>query len=115
MRRKFAHAMAAAALGILPLAEADGSIPLFFVPGPGQGSDPVRFLSKGSGVTAYFSADGAAFRMNGDTLTVRFPGAPGPKSVEAGNELPGRVNFLVGPPEKWRTGVRPYGRLIYRD
>src|ERR1039457_6226370 len=51
-----------AALAANPVKDA---VPLFFIANHGQAPSAVRFMAKGSGLTAYFSPGGALFRVDG--------------------------------------------------
>ena len=62
--------VAALAAGPAPLA-----VPLFFIPNAGQAPGSVRFLAKGSGLTAAFSPDRVAFRVAGTAIEMVFEGA----------------------------------------
>jgi len=103
----------------------------------GQFEGRVRFLARGMGYGLYLTPEGATLALrrsapkaaqlpgldgarrgaDGETalVTMRLVGA---RSVEpsAEGELPGRSNYFVGSdPEKWRTGVESYARVVYAD
>ena len=89
-------------------------IPLFFIPNQGQSPVGVRFMAKGSGVTAYFLSDEVAYRASGIAVHMRFLGSEPSVHIEGAGELSGKVNFLSGPERNWRTGVPAYSGLHYR-
>ena len=55
-------------------------------------------------------------RRKGAPLALRFLGANPDAPIRGERPGPGRVNYLLGnDPAKWRTGLRTYGRVVYRD
>ena len=56
-----------AAFPALAASPASNGIPLFFVANNGQTSPEVRFMAKGSGLTAYFLKDEAVFQTFGSS------------------------------------------------
>ena len=86
----------------------------FFIPNRGQAPENLRFLSKGSGLTAYFYSNEAEFRSEAGAMRVQFPGST-PTSVEGLGQLAGRANFLRGGDEKSHLDVPLYGAIVYRD
>ena len=92
----------------------NSAVPLFFIENHGQAPAAVRFMVKGSGITAYFSPSEVLYRAGGKAVRIEFPGAN--YSIPEGvGELPGRANFLRGKPEEWVTGVALYGGVVYRN
>jgi hypothetical protein len=105
----------------------------------------VLFSHQGSGAIVHFQRDGVAISLRdregggGDGLGRALPGpipgdrrdgrgAAGPERitlgfrganplprVQPGEELDGRVNYLVGDPEGWRTSLPAYGDITYRE
>src|SRR5580698_6167258 len=94
---------------------AEHGIPLFFVANDGQTSPEVRFMAKGSGLTAYFLKDEAVFRTSGSLLRMHLEGANPKVRIEGANPLAGRVNFFTGGKENWHAGLPMYGAVAYRD
>lgn len=93
---------------------ADRNVPLFFIPNQGQAPGGVRFMAKGSGLTAYFLSDEVAFRASGQPVRLRFEGAAPGVRIEGDGALSGRVNFFTGSEDRWRTGIPVYSALEYR-
>jgi hypothetical protein len=104
-----------AAFPVLAASPADHGIPLFFVANDGQTSPEVRFMAKGSGLTAYFLKDEAVFRTFGSSIRMRLEGANPKVRIEGANPLAGRVNFFTGGEENWHAGLPMYGAVAYRD
>src|SRR5580704_1110047 len=104
-----------AAFPALATGPAEHGIPLFFVANDGQTSPEVRFMAKGSGLTAYFLKDEAVFRTSGSSLRMHLEGANPKVRIEGSNPLAGRVNFLTGGQENWHAGLPMYGAVTYRD
>ena len=101
-----------AALAANPVKDA---VPLFFIANHGQAPPAVRFMAKGSGLTAYFSPGEAVFRVAGRSVRMQFEGANPSPRVEGMERLPGHANFLIGPQKDWRPDVPLYGAVVYRD
>ncbi|MGA9624181.1 MAG: hypothetical protein WBL65_14330 [Bryobacteraceae bacterium] len=82
-----------AALAANPVRDA---APLFFIANQGQAPPAVRFMAKGSGLTAYFAPHEALFRAAGTSVRMQFEGANPSLKVEGMERLPGHANFLIG-------------------
>jgi uncharacterized repeat protein (TIGR01451 family) len=91
------------------------AVPVYFIENQGQAPSSIRFMAKGSGVTAYFSAGEAQFRMAGASVRLNFEGANPAARVEGTDHLPSYVNFLIGARENWRMDVPTYGAIRYRE
>ena len=113
-----------------------GKLPLSFEPNVGQTDERVRFLTRGGGMTTFFT-DTETVMVLSRSREAKQPDAPGrpdaaPPEVEqavvrmklekaaqprrtAGLEkLPGISNYFIGnDPAKWRTDVPHYGRIQY--
>ena len=90
------------------------AVPLFFVANSGQAPEEVRFMAKGSGVTAYFAPGEVVLRVGETPVRMRFEGANPRAAIEATGRLPGVVNFLTGTEETWRVDVALFGAVRYR-
>ncbi|TMI08125.1 MAG: hypothetical protein E6H40_12740 [Betaproteobacteria bacterium] len=103
-----------------------GKLPLHFEANQGQTHQDVRFLARGSGYSLYLTAGEAvlvltkpnpdATQARGTPVVVRMSvvGAA-PKPLVSGlDELPGKANYLIGNPAKWRTNVPTYAKVHYR-
>jgi hypothetical protein len=101
-----------AALAANPVKDA---VPLFFIANQGQAPAAVRFMAKGSGLTAYFSPGEALFRVAGRSVRMQFEQANPSPRVEGMERLPGHANFLIGEPRDWRSDVPLYGTVVYRE
>jgi uncharacterized repeat protein (TIGR01451 family) len=100
-----------AALAANPVKDA---VPLFFIANHGQAPPAVRFMAKGSGLTAYFSPGEALFRVAGRSVRMRFEKANPSPRIEGMERLPGHANFLIGAQRDWRSDVPLYGAVVYR-
>ena len=97
-----------------------GQLPLSFVPNSGQMDRSVRYAAQGSGYTFAFAPTGARLsfvtQKQGDAVDLTFAGASRSAMLEARQESPGKVNYLVGTdPAGWRTDLPTYQELVYRD
>lgn len=103
-------------------------LPLSFERNEGQTDPSVKFLSHGHGYTLFLSEEDAtlALRPAGSvdhpadaeaaTVTMRLNGGAAHPRVQAEQELPGLVNYLIGnDPAKWRRGIRTYGQVRYEN
>ena len=104
-------------LAALPLQAANPAsrVPLFFVANSGQAPPEVRFMAKGSGLTAYFLRNEAVFHTLSSSVRMRLEGANPAARVEGAGRLAGQVSFLTGAEENWRSGLPMYGAVAYRD
>ena len=91
------------------------AVPLFFVPNRGQAAPKVRFMVKGSGLTAHFLPGEIELRVGGVKVTMRFEGANPKHRVEGDGRLPGHANFLTGSATNWRVNLPLYGSVVYRE
>ena len=96
-------------------AEAAPGVPIFFIANQGQAPLAVRFVAKGSGLTAYFQPREILLRAQGAWLHMRFEGANRTVQVDGANPLPGRANFLKGDPTQWHRDVRTFRAVRYRN
>src|SRR5207302_8150820 len=115
-----------------------GKLPLHFEANQGQTHQDVRFLARGAGYSLYLTAGEAVLvltkpnpdakrdlrstperpgtQARGTPVVVRMSlvGAA-PKPLVSGlEELPGKVNYLIGKPAKWRTNVPTHAKVLYR-
>src|SRR5438067_7710566 len=93
--------------------QAYGQLPLSFVPNAGQMDPSVRYAAQGSGYTFAFAPTGARLsfvtQKHGDAVDLTFAGASRSVMLEARQESPGKVNYLVGTdPAGWRTDLPTY-------
>ena len=112
-----------------------GKLPLSFEPNCGQVDDQVGFISRGCGYNLFLTATDAviAFSEEGRTgargndnydsvsssipdasargFRMRLLGANPNAKLRGLDELPGRINYLMGnDPKKWRTDVPTYAK-----
>jgi hypothetical protein len=113
-----------------------GKLPLTFEANHGQSNPEVKFLSRGSGYTAYLTAGGLTLALRpsqtGATavsslptppvagenaiLQFRLVGAAKNPAVVGEDLQPGVVNYFLGnDPSQWRTNVPTYGRVRYKN
>jgi len=110
-----------------------GRLPLTFEMNQGQTGSEVKFLSRGSGYTAFLTTGGMVLSLRpsavvtapgsvvlraGGNATVQFTlvGATQSPTVVGEDPQPGRVNYFFGnDPTKWHTDVPTYGRVRYKN
>jgi len=133
----FAFPFAAAAEA--RLSQSYGRLPLHFEANQGQTHQDVRFLARGPGYSLYLTAGEAVLVLakpnpdakrdlrstperpgaqpRGTPVVVRMSlvGAASKPLVSGLDELPGKANYLIGKPAKWRTNVPTYAKVHYRE
>src|SRR6202171_2649179 len=112
--------------------KAFANLPLSFEPNQGQTKAQVKFLSRGPGHTLFLTQSKAVLlvarfergpletwntepRTSGTVLGMSFIGARRNPQVLGQEELPGKVNYLVGSNARTgRTNIATYARVTYR-
>ena len=119
-----------------------GALPLAFEANQGQTDPQVKYIARGSGYTVFLTPDQTVFALRSSSPTSSAPasspadrflqhhaqkqlnasiamklaGANSQPTIAAQNELPGCSNYFIGSdPSQWRTGVKQYSRVAYRD
>jgi hypothetical protein len=99
--------------------DAYGKLPLSFIPNEGQTDKAVRYYAQGAGYGFFFTPKGAMLSFaegkgRGHALALDFLGADPHATLEAHQQLAGKVNYLVGDdPSKWRRGLATHAELLY--
>ena len=118
------------------------ALPLAFEVNQGQTDPQVRYMARGSGYSVFLTENDTVFAISSakhsamppshskDTqprrrttekiqsaaIDMRLVGSNRNPEIIAGNEIPGIVNYYVGSdPKNWRTGVKQYASVSYRD
>jgi hypothetical protein len=105
------------------LNEMYGQLPLSFEANVGQIDPQVDFISRGSGYTLFLKPREAVLALRNDNesaattvLRMKFSGSKTEPRVAAQEELPGKVNYLIGKdPSRWRTGISTYAKVAYEN
>lgn len=116
------------------LQQSYGKLPLSFEANYGQTDEQVRFLARGSGYNLFLTANEAVLSLyqgseisspgsesavaNGKSLVVHMQilGANPTPAIAGRDELPGKVNYLLGDdPSQWQTNVPNYAKVEYRN
>ena len=102
-----------------------GKLPLSFTANAGQTDARVRYSAQGAGFSVFLTRreamlslkrPGKQGRGRGVALALRFLGSNRNVAIRGERPGPGRVNYLLGnDPAKWRTGLRTYERVVYRN
>jgi uncharacterized repeat protein (TIGR01451 family) len=93
-----------------------GQLPLSFEVNQGQADSRVRFLARGQGYGIFLTDNGAAFSLGGSALHMRLHDAATSPRVTGVDQLPGKVNYLVGNKSSdWRTNIPTYERVRYEQ
>jgi hypothetical protein len=98
-------------------------MPLLFVENRGQADPRVAYQLQGRDTAAYFTAQGLTFSFTQSAkqsrqrwnLKLDFVGADAATRPVGRHLTPARMSYFSGPPESWRTGIRSYGAIVYRN
>ena len=94
-----------------------GSLPSAFEPNIGQTAPEVRFLTRGRGMTTFFTDTEAVMvlgRSEQAVVRMKLAGATKPRQAAGLENLPGISNYFIGNDRKnWRTDVPHYARIRY--
>lgn len=100
-----------------------GKLPLYFEPNVGQTDARVRFLTRGGGMTTFFtdtetvmvlSRSGEAGEVEQAVVRMKLAGASHARRAIGLEKLPGVSNYFIGnDPAKWRTDVPHFARIQY--
>lgn len=106
------------------------ALPLAFEPSQGQSSVGVKYIARGAHYNVFFTPSetvlvlGASFRTKPaenqganpvDVLWMRLAGANASADLVAVDQLPGKTNYFIGPPENWRTDIPNFRRILQRQ
>src|SRR6185369_12019578 len=93
-----------------------GQLPLSFEVNQGQADSRVRFLARGKGYGIFLTDNGATFSLGGSALHMRLQDAATSSRITGVDQLPGKVNYLVGNKSSdWRTNIPTYERVRYEQ
>jgi uncharacterized repeat protein (TIGR01451 family) len=95
--------------------DAFGRLPLSFEVNQGQTDSRVKFLARGHGYTLFLTDNGATFSFSETALHMRLQNAAMSPRITGVDQLPGKVNYLLGNKAEWRTGVPTYERVLYEQ
>jgi hypothetical protein len=82
------------------------------VPAPGPDADETRTLAERMSLRSPAEPDGARQRW---AVKLDFVGASPGVRPNAEDPTPAVVSYFKGPREQWKTGVKTYSSLVYRD
>jgi uncharacterized protein (TIGR03437 family) len=112
-----------------------GNLPSAFEPNTGQTAPEVRFLTRGRGMTTFFTDTEAVMvlhkseqrphdgfdrpepppKVEQAVVRMKLAGAMKPRQATGLEKLPGVSNYFIGnDPKKWRTDVPHYARIEYQ-
>jgi hypothetical protein len=97
-------------------------MPLYFEANQGQVDSPAQFIARGRDSQFLISPDAAqivlckmtsARTFSARAMRMQFVGANGGAQISGAEELPGKINYLVGNnPSHWQTGVATFARVL---
>ena len=89
-------------------------LPLQFAPNAGQTDASVKMLSRAGGTSLFFRPTEVVIDMPGaQAVAMQMLGA-NQAAISGGQELPGKVNYMVGEQSQWRTNLPTYSDLKYQ-
>jgi parallel beta-helix repeat protein len=119
------------------IADRYGKLPLSFEVNEGQTDKQVEFVSHGPGYDLFLTASGAVLTLrkpqtppldkskspvlpknvsSASVLRLKMIGTNPESSVKGQDELPGKVNYLIGDDsEKWHINIPTYRKVHYKD
>jgi hypothetical protein len=114
------EAASIAATDAAPAVEATfAQLPLYFVENQGQLDEQVAYYVQGKDKTLYFTSQGLTFALGGSgerwILKLDFVGANPDVQPVGVSETGALISYFKGRPEQWKTGLKTYSRIIYRD
>ena len=94
-----------------------GRLPLSFEVNEGQTDSRVKFLARGHGYALFLTDNGAMFSFSETrtALHMRLQNAAMSPRITGVDQLPGRVNYVLGNKAEWRTGIPTYERVLYEQ
>jgi hypothetical protein len=141
----FSAAAEEAAGEAAPIAAADAApaveatfaeLPLYFVENGGQLDEQVTYYVQGKDKTLYFTSQGLTLVLSGSAqkdaigdvprwmgeaarprwiLKLDFLGGNPDVQPVGGSETGALISYFKGRPEQWKTGLKTYSRIVYRD
>jgi hypothetical protein len=100
-------------------------LPLYFEANKGQADSPAQFIARGRDSQFLISPDAAQFLLRKTTtpgafsaraVRMQFVGADSSAQISGAEELPGKINYLIGnEPAGWQTGVPTFARVRVAD
>lgn len=128
------HANKLSPSGRSQLVKSYGKMPLSFVANSGQMGPKVHFVSHGPGYELFLTAKGPVLSLVKNSIDksggaervpasaahsivrMKLVGANPSRRGQGFDELPGKFNYFIGNDRrKWRTSVRSYGKVRYRN
>ena len=119
------------------------ALPLAFEPNVGQTDPQVKYMARGNGYTVFLTENETVFALTGSSSSASTPtkrlgarlaaesrvqvrhtanvgmrlvGANSNPHFVASDELPGILNYYVGPDsKKWREGIKTYAQVSHKD
>jgi hypothetical protein len=99
-----------------------GNLPLYFEAAPGRANHPAQFVARGDDYQFLISpaeaqlnlqkTGAATQKISSQTVRMQFVGAGSQAQIHGNDELPGKVNYLIGNNSaQWRTGVATFARV----
>jgi len=106
------------------VAKYSNALPMSFEQNQGQADSEVRFISRATGISAFFKASEADFLLSSqstgikpapvDLLRMELLHANNSANISGAMQLPGTVNYFLGSePAKWHAGVPTFEQVKY--
>ncbi|HEX7889446.1 MAG TPA: SBBP repeat-containing protein [Ramlibacter sp.] len=97
--------------------DAYGKLPLTFVENQGQADSRVQFYARGARHALFFTRQEIVLSLAQEgSLALRFVGANPQAAVEGEEPAAAQTHYFRGnDPAQWKTGLRGYAQVVYRD
>ncbi|HEX6044720.1 MAG TPA: SBBP repeat-containing protein, partial [Pyrinomonadaceae bacterium] len=121
VRNNVSHSSASASIesGATKPETADryGRLEMSFERNQGQTDRRVEFLARGRGYDLFLTSGDVVLTLrNASVLRLSMVGSNRASSIDGEDELPGKVNYLLGDkPEQWHTNIPTYRKVRYRE
>lgn len=94
-----------------------GRLEMSFERNQGQTDRQVKFLARGRGYDLFLTpAEVVLTLRNASVLRLSLAGSKPASSIEGEDELPGKVNYLIGDnKQQWHTNIPTYRKIRYRE
>jgi hypothetical protein len=96
-----------------------GKLPIYFVENKGVYPEEVAYYIQGGDKTLFFTRDGITLRLKGRdrdwVVKLEFVGASRDVVPRGEDRQQAVFSYFRGPEKDWKTGLRSYSKIIYRN
>jgi hypothetical protein len=96
-----------------------GKLPIYFIENRGVYPDEVAYYIRGADKTLFFTKEGITFRLKGRdrdwVVKLEFVGANREVVPRGEDRQQAVISYFRGPEKDWKTGLKTYSTIVYRD